>query len=483
MEKEISRALRPFQKKLAAEAALRAVCVSGLFALPVWLALALARRCFGGAVGRPEALMLPVWALLAAALYALRYRPTQKRLAARLDALCGMDRVATAMEFSGDSGVLCRLQREDTADRLEKTDVRALPMRWPKKALAACCVLAAMIAAVPLLSEAAVERVRALVAAAAPEAQQESEEIAALREMMQTLRADVAESDIDATERDKLVARLDELLTRLDEGYADIAAVQEIRDAMTGMEQTVQELTPRDTYTAAMIEYESLQKLGEAIYDQNMDTVVMILDSMGRRLHEKTGMEQVDALMNLVYDVNGSLAKPLRDNSQEQLRQAMMMFAGGLESAAEMVYNGRDNTQMIDTALETVETYIRDYLGVPEEGERYDPFAHMDYGKGSKPSGAPSAEAANVEKPKSRMETEYVYDPPEALKASGYQPGALNERGERQRLSADTRERPMGAVPYGEVYGRYYAAYLSMIEDETFPQALREAAQAYMNGL
>ena len=60
MEKEISRALRPFQKKLAAEAALRAVCVSGLFALPVWLALALARRCFGGAVGRPEALMLPV---------------------------------------------------------------------------------------------------------------------------------------------------------------------------------------------------------------------------------------------------------------------------------------------------------------------------------------------------------------------------------------------------------------------------------------
>ena len=181
MEKEISRALRPFQKKLAAEAALRAVCVSGLFALPVWLALALARRCFGGAVGRPEALMLPVWALLAAALYALRYRPTQKRLAVRLDALCGMDRVATAMEFSGDSGVLCRLQREDTADRLKKTDVRALPMRWPKKALAACCVLAAMLAAVPLLPEAAVERVRALVAAAAPEAQQESEEIAALR--------------------------------------------------------------------------------------------------------------------------------------------------------------------------------------------------------------------------------------------------------------------------------------------------------------
>ena len=481
MEKEISRALRPFQKAGRGSRAAQ-VCVSGLFALPVWLALALARRCFGGAVGRPEALMLPVWALLAAALYALRYRPTQKRLAARLDALCGMDRVATAMEFSGDSGVLCRLQREDTADRLKKRTCARCRCagrrrRWP---CAACwrrclrrfrCCRRRRWSACGRSSRRRRRR------------RSRRAEIAALREMMQTLRADVAESDIDAAERDKLVARLDELLTRLDEGYADIAAVQEIRDAMTGMEQTVRELTPRDTYTAAMIEYESLQKLGEAIYDQNMDTVVMILDSMGRRLHEKTGMEQVDALMNLVYDVNGSLAKPLRDNSQEQLRQAMMMFAGGLESAAEMVYNGRDNTQMIDTALETVETYIRDYLGVPRRASATIPLPIWITGRGSKPSGAPSAEAANVEKPKSRMETEYVYDPPEALKASGYQPGALNERGERQRLSADTRERPMGAVPYGEVYGRYYAAYLSMIEDQTFPQALREAAQAYMNGL
>lgn len=339
-----------------------------------------------------------------------------------------------------------------------------------------------MIAAVPMIPEAMVERVQALVLTAAP-AIQESEEVAALREMMQTLRADVEASDIDSAERTKLLARLNELFARLDEGYADIAAVQEVRDAMAGMQQTVQELTPRDTYMAAMIEYESLRLLGEAIYDQNMDTVIMILDSMGRQLHEKTGMEQVDALMNLVYDVNGSLSKPLRDNEQDQLRQGMMMFAGGLESAAEMAYNGRENRQMIDAALETIETYIRDYLGVPEVQERYDPFANMENGRGNKSAIAAASEAESVEKPKSRMETEYIYEPPKALKASGYRPGALNERGERQRLKADTREHPAGTVPYGEVYGTYYAAYLELIADETFPEELRETAQAYMNGL
>ena len=96
MEKEISRALRPFQKKLAAEAALRAVCVSGLFALPVWLALALARRCFGGAVGRPEALMLPVWALLRRAVAQRVQRRRQQRPYRQHQRLRPSDRAAEA---------------------------------------------------------------------------------------------------------------------------------------------------------------------------------------------------------------------------------------------------------------------------------------------------------------------------------------------------------------------------------------------------
>ena len=480
MDKEISRALRPFQRKLAAEAALRAACVSGAAVLPVWLALALARRCLGGAGGRLEALMLPAWALLLAALYALRYRPTRRRLAERLDALCGQDRVATALAFSRDGGVLCCLQREDTARRLAQVGVRALRVRWPFAQLWVCLALLLMIAAVPLLPGGVIERVQAALPGFA---RQESEEAAALRAMMEALREEVEQSGIDAAEREKLLGRIDELLQRLGEGHADIAAVQEIRDAMTGMAQTVQELTPRDTYTAAMTEYERLRQLGEAIYEGNMDVVAMVLESMGSRLKEKTGMEQVNALMDLVYDVNGSLAKPLRDGSQEALRQGMMTFAAGLESAAELSYNGRDNAQMIDTAFETLETYIRDYLGAPEEGERYDPFAGMEGGQGADAPAPEQSGAAAGEKPQSPMETEYVYDPPQALKASGYQPGALDAGGGRQRIAADAPGRPAGAVPYGKVYGAYYAAYLEAIGDEAFPQALRETAQTYINGL
>lgn len=485
MEKELKRRMRPFRARLAAEAVIRAACISGVFVLPVWLVLALAQRLLGLGLARLPAWMVLVWAALFAALYLWRCRFAEKEAARRMDELCGMDRIATAVEFSGNENVLCRLQREDAARRLAAIDARALRVKIPLPALIACLILAALIAAVPQIPQSAAQRVQAYITEKIPSLRrEESEEIVALRQMIEALRGEVESAGLKDADKASLLARLDEMYTRLDDGYADIAALQEIRDAMDGMQQTVKELTPRDTYMAAMIEYESLRFLGEAIYDQNMDVVVMILDSIGRQLHEKEGMEQVNALMDLVYDINASLAKPLRDNGQEQLRQGMMAFAGGLENAAEMVYNRRDNTKMIDTALDMAQTYIRDYLGVPEEGERYDPYANRVYEQAA-PSGngASAGLMQQEEKTLSRTETEYVYNPPPALRASTYTPGALSESGETQRIRAEERERPTGAVPYGEVYGSYYADYLSALSDETFPQALRETAEAYMNGL
>lgn len=485
MKKELNREMRPFLIRLTAEAAIRAGCMSGVVVLPVWLILALVRQIFGAGTKQLPAWMALAWALTFAALYGLFYRPTKQKIARRLDALCGMDRIATAIEFSENDGVLCRLQREDAVRSLASTEKRNLRIALPVPAMAACVILAVLIASIPQIPPSVTESIRGYAEEAIPGLRrEESEEAAALREMIQTLRGEVESGSLKETDKAALLARLDEMIVRLDEGYADIAALQEIRLAMDGMQQTVMELTPRDTYMAVMIEFESLRLLGEAIYDQNMDVVKMILDSFGRQLHEKEGMEQVNALMSLVYDINASLAKPLRDNGQEQLRQGMMMFAGGLESAAQMVYNNRDNTKMIDTALDTAETYIRDYLGVPEEGERYDPYANKAYEQGTQSgSGASDGAVVQEENPLSRTETEFVYDPPKALKASSYAPGALNERGEEQRIKAENRERPTGAVPYGEVYGPYYAEYLRQLSDEAFPQELRDTAEAYMNGL
>ena len=475
MNRELDQALRPFRKRLALEALMRAVCVSGLWILPVWLGLAFVQCVFSVGMGQLPVWMAAAWLLLFAVLYAFRYRCTEKKAAKRIDALCGLDRIATAMEFAESNGVLCRMQREDAAKRLSSIDPKEMHISLPYRAAAVCMLLLAVIAAVPHIPQNMKEEIRAFTLTAIPALQQqESEEIAALRQMIEIMRGEVESSGIKEADKSALLARLDEISDRLRAGVVDISILQEITNAMDSMQETVKELTPRDTYMAAMIEFESLQFLGEAIYDQNMDVVIMILESIGRQLHEKKGMEQVDALMSLAYDVN----------SQEQLRQGMMAFAAGLETAAQMVYNGRDNAKIIDMALETIEVYIRDYLGVPEEGERYDPYANKVYEERTpNGSGVSSGVVVQAEKPLSRMETEYVYDPPAALKASGYAPGALDAHGEPQKIKADPREKAKDTVPYGEVYGGYYAEYLGLLSDEAFPQELRSAAEAYMNGL
>ena len=47
MKEELNQKMRPFRARLAAEAALRAACISGVYVLTVWLLLALAERLLG----------------------------------------------------------------------------------------------------------------------------------------------------------------------------------------------------------------------------------------------------------------------------------------------------------------------------------------------------------------------------------------------------------------------------------------------------
>lgn len=64
---------RPFYRRFAAEAAVRAACTGGVFVLPVWLVLALVRRVSGFGCAPLSLLAALAWAALSAALFFLRY--------------------------------------------------------------------------------------------------------------------------------------------------------------------------------------------------------------------------------------------------------------------------------------------------------------------------------------------------------------------------------------------------------------------------
>lgn len=473
----VKKVLRPYMRRLGAEAALRSVAAGGLVVLPLWLAMAAARRVFAMPLVA-ERYMPAVFAAVCALLYALRFRPTMKKAARRLDALVGQDRIKTMVEFAGEESAFCRLQREDAIARLAAVPPRALQLRVSAAALAACTLLAAATALVLLVPQEMI--------ALTPQAQtQESAEAALLREKIGTLRAAIEESELQDEDRASLLAQVDALLDQLDAGSVELSALAGVRAMMEDMEKAVAELTPRDTYAAAMLEYESLRALGEAIFDGNIDVVNMVFDAMEHQLAQKEGMEQMNALMDLVYDINGSLAKPLRDNSQEILRQGMMMLAGGLETAAEMAYGKRDNSQILETAIGNAKEYVREFLGVPSDQERYDPYANKSWAPENARTVnlAPAASVSQEKEAYSPPEVEHIYDPPEAVRLSGYAPGETDENGNIQKILAPKDESLDGTVPYGEVYGAYYARYLEEISADSIPQELREAVSAYFDGI
>ena len=476
---ELKKALRPFMRKLAAESALRSALSGGAIALGVWLAAALVCRVTGR---RIEGMyMLALWAVIAAALYLLRDRPTREKLARRLDAACGtQDRISTMVEFAGHDSALHELQREDAIRHLNSLSPSLLKIRVPAASALICACLGVLVFCVPLIPDSLIERLPGA-------AQQESEEAAMLRGKIMELRAAVEGGELDAADREKLLKQVDALLAQLDAGRMDIAALQSVREMMEQTSQTVAELTPRDTYTAAMLEFESLKPLGEAIFKKNMDVVTLVFDNIRFELTKKEGTEQMNALMDLVYDINASLAKPLRDNSQDNLRQGMMMLAGGFETAAQMVLNKRDNSQMIDTAIEGAETYIREFLGVASDEERYDPYDEIRAQRAGKPAQISKVytvgAAALQEVVLSPSETEHVYDPPQGADRSGYVPGGTDETGAAQRIPAPKDKNKDGTVPYGKVYGTYYAQYLQQAADGVIPEGLEDALEAYFNGL
>ena len=459
------------------EAALKSVLAAGLAVLPVWLAAVIFHRLTGREFGLPL-LMPAIWLGLALLLFIVWFRPTDKAVAARLDALGLKDRAASMVEFAKEDGVLYRLQREDAARCLESVSPGMLKLRVSKVQAAVCLALAVLVGTAALVPD----EVMAMIPGVVP---QESEEVILLRTKIEELRTVVEGSELKDADKDRLLAQLDVMMEQTKAGRMELSALQEVRRLMDVMSSTVVELTPRDTYAAAMLEYESLATLGEAIFKGNLDVVTLVFDGFAYQLTQVKDAEQVSALMDLVYDINGSLAKPIRDDSQETIRQAMMALAGGLEMAAEMVYSHRDNTQMIERSLYYAEESIREFLGAdqPQE-ERYDPFAKTPEELAAMPqkrySSAPPVQIVTAPSP---TETEHVYDPPNSVFMGSYKPGAADDQGGVQRILAPKDEAQDGTVPYGEVYGTYYAGYLKAKGEEAIPEDLEDLAEAYFNGI
>jgi hypothetical protein len=261
--------------------------------------------------------------------------------------------------------VLCNLQREEAARRLGELKPDILPIHIPWKRLAAGAILAILIAAVPYAPQHLVDRV--------PGAQQpQRAETMVILEKIERMRAEIEGSTLKDEDKRSLLAQLDTLLGRLEEGQLDIATLGEIDQMLSQLSTSVEKLTPVATYAQELLEYERLRPLGEAIIEENIDEVEKALDVLRDSLTALSGLDQVNAIMDLVYDISGTMSKPLIDDSQDTLVHALSVLSSDLEGAAALVYNKRDNTQPINRAFNGALTRIDEFLNEDETEEDAD---------------------------------------------------------------------------------------------------------------
>lgn len=471
MDDNQRRALRPLRLKLIAEAAIRSALAGGLIVLPVWLIGAVIERAAGL---KCAPYMFGLWIIAALLFYGLRYRPSMKQLARRIDALDHRDSVGTMLEFSDSPSILCKIQREDALKRLQALEPSAIRMRVSVPALLICAAFGAGIALIYALPDAAFVWLPMYQEA-------ESEEQTMLRQKIGQMREEVSASSLSDKQKAELLTRLDEMEAQMESGNLDMSMLTEISRRMDEMSTSADQLAPLATYAQALLDQETLKDLGAAILDEDMKAVRGALSDMGDRLNGLEGNDQINAIMDVIDDIAATLKRPLQDESQAKLTHAMVVLSGDLENAATANYEHRDNKRMIDRALESAGDRIEKFLGgdrAYEEAQEETPSEAESEAAAYRPHTFKDGESFKKQPP---SETEYVYDPPESVREIEYAPGEIGKDGKEQRVLAPDDKTLDGTVPYGTVFGRYYAQYLD--DQPGLPENLQEEIEAYFNGM
>ena len=504
------KALRPYRARLCWEAALRAI----FFAAPITLTAGIA---FTAVLGFQPGLLpaaavyggLGAFFLLCAFVrYWFFFRPSWKETGLRLDELGLGGRMATLVEFGGDPRPVCEMQREDALKRLENISPKALPLRWPRKGAAVSLLLAAALAGTALLPFSSW-----MQAPASPPAP-DTEEMRLIREMLQSVSAQIDDSALSDEEKAALRERLKQLMEQIEEsGEMGLAALASAAGEVDALTADLADLERVESILGELMKTVALGELANALAAQEEALVRTAMGNLRNQMLSVYGPDRQKRVQDTAEEIDRALSRvPGAEQASlssdylaycfgrfsSNLHITAQAISAGLNGADEVEENIREMTERLVAALEnggdsqTRKMALSELLA-QQEAERKEAGA-MD----GESAGAGGAEAhfssqlytvgregvsGGLEEERERYLTgETVYEPTldPALDGS-YVPGKKGRDGmpQRQVVTADT---PLaGHVPFEQVYGVYYAKLLDQLE--TMDGDMLEKVERYYYGM
>lgn len=496
--------LRPYRRRIVLEAALHAAAAGIAVGLGVLGAFMTVCHLFFDAPSLERCLLVLLGAGLLAGLllYAVHYRPTQKYVAARIDALGLGERLGTMLAFRHVSTELMRLQEQDALAHLAQLSPRDIAISFPKKKLLLVAALALVVLA---MTPAPYLHITLQLPGGDIAAEEElSAESRRIQEMLELLRAQIDASDLSDEEKRALMEQLSAMEAEFDGSMASLAALAE-------MTQSYEDLASKLTggmntgasLAATLMQMGgSLATLGEGIFDQDPNLVRRAFAEMEETLLEDVRRNnEKGELLSLEQNLDMAITVAAEQEADRYLIDILDPFTEQLHELYEQSLAKLDIEASLHTALYRTQEYIciSFYSAVTREmvaqafaaGERQNIAEEGGSGAEGEEEGGGSGYSSMLYRQGAQgvsigggedmreniVATERMYEPTLDTTLDGsYVPGADDRR------SVSVMDNS-GHIPYGDVYGLYYARMLEELLEQQLPEDMLRVIENYFYGM
>ena len=471
--------LKPFKRRLLAEAWIRSTVLGAMIAAAVAVVLGgvhwfLPQTVTGTGILIAFAVVLVLGTGLS---LVLLYRPTERDTARRLDSL-GMDeRVETMLEYEHSVSPAARLQREETMTRLQGINSRTLKFSVSKTLLMLCGAL--FVCATVLLF---IPDIRAF----------------SRPPLVNELHEMVEDSDLSDEFRAELEEILQDLEKELEESKDRDDVDQALDSAMDRLEGSVDKEVSREELGDTLKDYDDLKELGEAIQKGDRNQVSSALE------HLKEVMEgDPDRQQSVAEQLQNALNASKIDASND-LREALENMKNGLSDADAPVEEVLDRAEAeINDALnkqqnaQTLGDQMKEQLGdqmTPGDGKENEGEQEGDGSdNGNSSDQGPEGDGDEQEGGQSGIDGDG--DGNQGSLGNHGRPGQMPDAGSdgiteggsvgggQTNMKDHVYDPQAGDVSYGQVYAAYVADFLAQAERGELSADVVEAMNAYFESL
>ena len=415
-------------------------------------------------------------------IFFIRYYPTKKRVAARMDEIGLQERVSTMLEYRDEDTEIAKLQRNDAIEQIGKTTSKQMKFRFMKREFILCAVSVCMALVMMILPY-------NVLAFGASDNTVSAEQAQIIKDLIAQLREEVKNSEVNDELKDSLNDIIDQLEENLKDTDSELEQAAKIEQAKKKMEELLEKALTKNKIGEALQKYALTRALGEAISDGDAEKVSTALDDLETSLNEDTAL-----VVSLGETITNALAASGVDESDE-LYTALAELA---ETLADINVESETFSENLTTAFDAAEAAILAALekqaAIEAEKEKLEDA--MSDAK-DEVLGNEKEESENGEKPEGeegeKPEVEEGQKPegekPEGEAPEGEPPegeggeGQGDGTGEGNTMTEGIFDPISGNVTYGEVFAAYYAEYLAALEAGEVPEELQEIIDSYFSAL